>query len=49
MSLERIVDHTIGNLLSVALILGLLTQVKLDVTRDYYLNGKTTTTYTLRI
>lgn len=49
MNLERILDHTVGNMLSVVIIIGLLTQVKLDITRDYYLNGKTTTTYTIRI
>ena len=49
MNLERIVDHIAGNMLSVVLILGLLTQVNLDITREYFLNGKATTTYTLRV
>ncbi len=49
MKLDRILDHTVANVLSAIFIVGLLTQVRLEIKRDYHLNGSCTTTYLVKV
>jgi hypothetical protein len=47
MDFDKVKEHVLANIISIGIIIGVLTFVKVDVKRDIYFNGTTRSSYRL--